>query len=522
MGDPSATTVGQVMVLAGNQENTSFDPEVHSAWAVNAPAPDLVKGSLVKLTGLVSGEALNGVVGQILSVNDGRSLMEEVRGEKAAHPGDATYDVITPSGQYRVTYDNVIPKSATVVSRNPAQLVGLDTLLVDLGHQIRLLWLEKADPKPLKPPRHGVCQAIKTQYFAMDTDGDHQVSAGEFRNFLWNLHLSDQQFETVMQRFSPAHSTSRADYLDLEMMLFLLGRPHILAPEVPIDALLYEAVVSILGRRTTAHIDKDLSQEDSGVGHRAACKKHCCSYTISFMLAWIARLSLGAVVVSLAENSPSQDLQAFLGIFAVSYCLYLVQVFCASRMATAFQNETYGIDRIMEAMERPHHENPYYRWHVECYHFVTVVYYETVRRQDGTTRQERRTRREKRVTHVATTCGVIPSTDCSNPFIPQTTARQTQINTSLLCDFSHSNYLSRYDSWCLFHRTDVHQDATRHEDLHSRMTSCLAVWVAKPWWMRKGYFICTTVCLMSCTYRWLAQARMGEQSYCYVKRCYSI
>ena len=54
----------------------------------------------------------------------------------------------------------------------------------------------------------------------------------------------------------------------IQEVLFLLGRSHLRCKEVPIDALIYEAVVSILGRRTTAHIDRDLGAEDRGLGKR--------------------------------------------------------------------------------------------------------------------------------------------------------------------------------------------------------------------------------------------------------------
>jgi hypothetical protein len=60
----------------------------------------------------------------------------------------------------------------------------------------------------------------------------------------------------------------------VQEVLFLLGRSHLRCKEVPIDALIYEAVVSILGRRTTAHIDRDLGAEDRGLGKR----KLGCSY----------------------------------------------------------------------------------------------------------------------------------------------------------------------------------------------------------------------------------------------------
>ena len=57
-------------------------------------------------------------------------------------------------------------------------------------------------------------------------------------------------------------------------VLFLLGRSHLRCKEVPIDALIYEAVVSILGRRCTAHIDRDLGAEDAGLGKRTGCRSN--------------------------------------------------------------------------------------------------------------------------------------------------------------------------------------------------------------------------------------------------------
>ena len=55
---------------------------------------------------------------------------------------------------------------------------------------------------------------------------------------------------------------------NFQELLFLLGRSHLRSKEVPVDALIYESVVSILGRRTTAHIDRDLGADDTGIGKR--------------------------------------------------------------------------------------------------------------------------------------------------------------------------------------------------------------------------------------------------------------
>lgn len=60
-------------------------------------------------------------------------------------------------------------------------------------------------------------------------------------------------------------------------------------------------MVSILGRRTTSHIDRDLGDEDRGIGKRNACREHCGSYTVSIILEAVIWVNLlGLLLLTLA------------------------------------------------------------------------------------------------------------------------------------------------------------------------------------------------------------------------------
>merc|ERR1712113_227495 len=105
-----------------------------------------------------------------------------------------------------------------------------------------------------------------------------------------------------------------------------------------------------------------------------------------------------------------------------------------------------------------------------------------------------------------------------------TTARQSQINTHLDLDFSQSNYHQKFSQWCWFNHWDLHQDRSHSEDLPSRATSCLAVWLpnAVPWWLNTTWYWLANIFLLSFFYRLYAQARLDQQEYTYYKRCYNI
>ncbi|CAE7275206.1 unnamed protein product [Symbiodinium sp. CCMP2592] len=133
--------------------------------------------------------------------------------------------------------DNVVPNHQAVVTRCAAFPLDLEKPVNT--SVLRVLWLEKAASTSGAPPSRGPLQAIGAQYMGMSVCGKKAVSLGELRNFLWNLHLDDSQFAKVSKRFAP-----KGTYVDYAEVLYLLGRPHLQFPNVPVDALIYEAAVA--------------------------------------------------------------------------------------------------------------------------------------------------------------------------------------------------------------------------------------------------------------------------------------
>eukprot|EP00434_Breviolum_minutum_P035337 symbB.v1.2.031274.t1/scaffold3615.1/size53271/1 len=204
----------------------------------------------------------------------------------------------------------------------------------------------------------------------------------------------------------------------------------------------------------------------------------------------------------------------------VAYLIYIIHLACCVRLTRAFANESRGIESVMFLMDKPRYENPYYKWHVQCYHYET----RTRTRTDKDGRTQTYTERVRVNTHSAHASGTIPSEDRTPEFLPNTIATQTQIDTKLDLDFSLSNYFLEYNRWRNFHRWDVHQDSSHTEDLSSRAKSCLAVWSQRnmPCWLNAGCYWLANLFAVSFLYRLLAQSRMGSQEYVYVKRCFNI
>lgn len=482
--------------------NVVFDPENHVLLGVGqAPHRGWLVGQTVKLTAVVNRPELNGKVGRITRIN----------GEEL--------DVALPRSLERLHQDNVMPHNVSVVSRSAAFPLMLSDV-ADVSTVLRVLWLEGSPGKASSSPKSrattvGPLKAIGCQYIGMSARMQNLVSLGEFRNFLWNLHLDDSNFSAVSKRFAPT-----GDYIDYEELLFLLGRSHLRSKDVPVDALIYESVVSILGRRTTAHIDRDLGADDTGIGKRNACKAHCASYTTSMILEAVIWLSLLLLLLDMLFELGTRFEPEMLAPAGIAYLIYIIHLACCVRLTRAFANESRGIESVMSLMDKPRFENPYYTWHVQCYHYET----RTRTRTDKDGRTETYTERVRVNTHCARASGTIPSEDRTPEFLPNTRAIQTQIDTKLDLDFSLSNYFVEYNRWRNFHRWDVHQDSTHTEDLSSRAKSCLAVWSQrnKPCWLNPGCYWLANLFAVSFLYRLLAQSRMGSQEYVYVKRCFNI
>eukprot|EP00438_Fugacium_kawagutii_P022340 Skav233106 [mRNA] locus=scaffold1342:186394:188890:- [translate_table: standard] len=190
---PSQTWLQVGHQAASRFGNVVFDPAHHVLLGVGqAPSHGLQVGQTVKLTAVVDQPELNGRVGRI----------EKVDGEEASRSGS-------------LHQDNVIPHNVSVVSRSAAFHLDLEAV-ADTSAVLRVLWLEAAPKDVSGSPKSrastvGPLRAIGWQYIGMSARRQNLVSLGEFRNFLWNLHLEDSQFSTVGKRFAPT-----GNYIDFE------------------------------------------------------------------------------------------------------------------------------------------------------------------------------------------------------------------------------------------------------------------------------------------------------------------
>lgn len=250
---------------------------------------------------------------------------------------------------------------------------------------------------------------------------------------------------------------------------------------------------------------------------------HCASYLFSLILQIaVPMLILGMLLTDFIDD---WILEQWVPIATgVLYLIYLIHSFHCSKFSSTISNHVRGLDNICQQIETPKREHPHFSWHIQCYHYETRT--RTVSETDANGKQTTRTETyEVRVnTHSARNNGVIPSTDRTPLFVPNTTALMTEIETHLSLDFSHSNYLGCYHAWCRSHRRDVHADESRSESLPSQKRSLLAEWVsgARPFWFRKSCYVLSTLLFCSMCYRLRVQRRCGRQEFTYFKKCHSI
>eukprot|EP00929_Paragymnodinium_shiwhaense_P025465 TRINITY_DN15395_c0_g2_i3.p1 TRINITY_DN15395_c0_g2~~TRINITY_DN15395_c0_g2_i3.p1 ORF type:complete len:558 (-),score=83.53 TRINITY_DN15395_c0_g2_i3:465-2138(-) len=320
----------------------------------------------------------------------------------------------------------------------PGHIIVADmtTPLASLGvpSWARILWLERPDvqkkgeAKAADPMNAGLrFQNVRCMFFAMSESGQTKISKAELRNFLWNLNLEDEQFASLWQRLD----TRAHGFLDIDDLLHLVGRAHLQHPAVPIDALIYEAALLILrpGLQPPpqGHFDNDISGTPEGIGWQGACARHGCSYFVSILLQVVIPVFL--VLFLLDVDSDNQQMHAWIA--GIAYIVYLVHSFCCTRFASAVGNRIKGLNAVCNIMEAPKSEHPHFRWHVQCYHYETRTRTESYRDSNGNTQTRTVTETVRVNTWSATHRGVIPSTDHTPPFVPNTRALMTEIDSPI-------------------------------------------------------------------------------------------
>ena len=108
--------------------------------------------------------------------------------------------------------DNVMPHNVSVISRSASFPLDF-TAVAETSTVLRVLWLERspAQTSQSRASTTGPLRAIGWQYVGMSARKQNLLSLGEFRNFLWNLHLEDSNFAVVSKRFAPT-----GNYIDYE------------------------------------------------------------------------------------------------------------------------------------------------------------------------------------------------------------------------------------------------------------------------------------------------------------------
>jgi len=211
------------------------------------------------------------------------------------------------------------------------------------------------------------------------------------------------------------------------------------------------------------------------------------------------------------------DMQLGIGFLCI---IYLAAALCCSKLGSALSHSTEGFDAVFALLDKPRFENPHFDWNIQCYHYEMRV--RTVDDGKGGTRTE--TSQERVNTHFARCGGFIPSTDHTAPFVPDTRATSSEVDTEEQHDFSNSNYMPEFLMWKNFHWRDQLADVQHTERCPSREDSVLATWLpgTKPWWMTvQGYCCAVVLCCHYC-YAVKMRSQITLQDYVYYKTCYNI
>lgn len=258
----------------------------------------------------------------------------------------------------------------------------------------------------------------------------------------------------------------------------------------------------------------DLMLEELGAHGRVGCQNACAQRWLGYMLSLLLQVAvLGCLTLFLLRHGEEEG-KGFGWVALVCYCVYLLLAGVDS-LNDALETEIQGLDAVTRLMDRPRHENPRYKWSVECFHLETVGVSNIGRYPRAT--------KKRRVTYSASTTGEIPSIDQTLAFLPAVQAQHMQIDTAVSLDFSQSNYHSKFLEWCALQRRDIHQEYNRSEVLPSRPSSSWAVLVegSRPWWLSQKYYWLANVFLSSACFRWRAQS-LGYQKCTYRKQCFNI
>jgi len=377
-------------------------------------------------------------------------------------------------------------------------------------------------------PEHQSSQKLKRlrSYFRkIDRDDDGTLCRGELRVLLWQLQLTETQFATLFEKFDVKGN----GVVELDELMYLIGAQFLENKAgITVEQLMLQAAETLLKMELEKDVELGavlrgeevaIGAEDGELGHdrfsilesNAKGDGAMQSAKTNFFTANGQILLIVGVFVCALVALIIPGLRTFLLIVAGACALvYWVSFVCLKKgVNEALMNAVEGMEEVLGRIEAVEKRNPVYSWSIECFHW------ETRTSADG-----KSSRQEKVVTHSNSRAGDIPSVDCSNELIPNTSVPYCVIECGVSLNFNESNYTSKFNEWVAQNDRDEKKNVSRSEHLPG-VCDILACWIKdhRPWWLSieaaaVAHFIFCGPC-----HRLKADSAVTHQKHVYCKIC---
>mmetsp|Transcript_37185 Transcript_37185/g.115735 ORF Transcript_37185/g.115735 Transcript_37185/m.115735 type:complete len:1295 (+) Transcript_37185:117-4001(+) len=382
-------------------------------------------------------------------------------------------------------------------------------------------------------PGEGAAQLrpLKQLMYHADANWSGCLSRAELRVLFWHLHFTSEQLAILFGRFD----ASKTGEIKPDDLNYILGKQLVESGGAAVDELLYGAAGQLLkkaledegegldsinfrgievavgaeeGELGDQRFSK-LNREDAADGYGEACRRSgydLCLGSCTILLA-IALLTVGAIAIVTVGVVVSAFLMIAGGVLIIFYWVGLGFYFNRARQALG--NRQDGMDNAIGRVESAYSCNPTYHWWIVCYHY------------EGEVSKDSRVNREEKkkvITHRAEYSGTIPAKDVSSAFVPNTKYVASHIHCDYELDFSHSNYIEKFDRWWDSNLSDIHQDGGHWEHLDG-CEDIMAFWVegAQPWWMTPGALCASHMLFCGPCHAFFLAAKVSHQDYTYHK-----
>eukprot|EP01083_Nonionella_stella_P043135 116422_1 len=273
-------------------------------------------------------------------------------------------------------------------------------------------------------------------------------------------------------------------------------------------------------------VEEELPLKSKNVGCCKGCSEsaHCKSFCLTFgtLVCFVLAGEDAGTSSYEHEGNPLFYIGA-----AICYLLYVIE-WCASSSRRYLSN-IHDQESVSLIIKKTHQSPPHIAWRVQCYHYETRTYYETVTDSDGNTRSELRTEQVRVNTHSAcTTFDFVSWADVSEPWVSTTDYKLTKVTCAKAYCFANERTRNDYDTSLLtfkrMNHKDSYQDFTETFTVAGLKTKLLAELGPgmQPCCLNSCWFCCWSTCLCSYCYRVWFSSIVGKKKYVFVKQISSI